>query len=125
MRGENLILLSKWENRLFIIQLFVTGIFIIIISILGPLFLNIIKYRTSESAEFQIMGQDLWTLIGIAPLLILSGLGRIYHKDFTKYLLIGTGTYQIYTYLSYILGNEYAIYSGNCEQFFFIYIYLG
>ncbi|MBN1215428.1 MAG: hypothetical protein JXA99_08280 [Candidatus Lokiarchaeota archaeon] len=110
--------------KLFLIQLFLTGFLIIIVSILGPMFLNVIIYRTSDSNKFQVMGQDLWTLIGIAPLILISGIGFIYKKKFPKYFLVGTGTYQVYTYLSYILGAEYALYSGNNEFCFFIFIFL-
>ena len=113
-----------WEKRLLIAEVLGSGLLIIALSLLGPLFFNVLTFRTSESMKFQVIGQDLISLLLIAPLLLMSGYGLIKNKDYPKYMLVGSGGYQIYTYFSYIIAIEYALYPGNNELFFFPFVFL-
>ena len=114
----------KWEKNLLIAELFGSGILIIVLSLLGPLFFKVLEFRTSESMIFQVIGQDLISLLLITPLLFLSCYGMLKNKEYVKYLLVGTGGYQIYTYFSYVIAIEYALYPGNNEMFFFAFAFL-
>ena len=51
----------------------VVGFTIALISILGPIGLDIIKYASSESAITQGMGQDLVNLVLVTPLCLIGG----------------------------------------------------
>ncbi|MHA2226871.1 MAG: hypothetical protein ACXAC8_16780 [Candidatus Hodarchaeales archaeon] len=98
----------------------VVGFTIAIISILGPLGLDIIKYASSESAITQGMGQDLVNLVLVTPICIIGGFLYISKRDNAKYFLILVPLYSIlYTGLAYGLFPEWShpIYTGNSEQF--------
>ena len=98
----------------------VVGCTIAIISILGPLGLDIIKYASSESAITQGMGQDLVNLVFVTPLCLIGGFLYIKKRDDAKYLLILVPLYSLlYTGLAYGLFPEWShpTYTGNSEQF--------
>jgi hypothetical protein len=98
----------------------VVGITIAIISIFGPLFLDIIKYASSESAITQGMGQDLVNLVLITPICLIGGVLYLSKRDSAKYFLILVPLYSLfYTGLAYGLFPEWShpIYTGNSEQY--------
>ncbi len=121
------------ESRHEIFEQYVIGIIaiacastLVAIALLGPLGLGVIVYRTSQSAIYQTMGQDLVGMLLIAPLLLLGGLLHIARRDGAKYLLILTPITLIYTGLSYGIGQEWSntAYSGNVENFFGLFLML-
>ncbi|MDP4144759.1 MAG: hypothetical protein Q8936_09835 [Bacillota bacterium] len=104
----------------------VSGIIIAYLSILGPLFLNKILYKTSRAALYQMQAQDLTNLIFISPILILAGILLLLEKSVYKHLLILSPISTIYYALSYTLGMEWSspIYTGNSEKFFYYFLFL-
>ena len=91
---------------------------------MGPLWLEIIQYRTSPSAIYQFIGQDMVNLFIMAPVCIIGGILRLLGRDLAKYLLILTPPYLIYTILSFGMGMEWShpAYTGNSEHYFFLFL---
>ncbi|TFG56937.1 MAG: hypothetical protein E4H30_02235 [Methanomassiliicoccus sp.] len=114
-----------------LIPWFVTGgtamicaLVLIVMAALGPLGTGDIQYHTSQSGEWQIMGQDLADLFLIAPLLLIGGALQLMRRDSAKYFLILTPITLIYTGLSVGVGQEWTLYPGNAENYFWIYLAL-
>lgn len=112
-------------ERVFIgITALATGIGLAAMASLGPLWLGVIEYKTSPSAIYQFIGQDMVNLFIMAPICIIGGVLRLRGKDRAKYLLILTPPYLIYTILCFGMGMEWShpAYSGNSEQYFFLFL---
>lgn len=99
---------------------------LIAIALLGPIGLGLMEHRTSQSAIYQTMGQDLVGALLIAPLLLIGGLLHLLKKGESKYFLILTPITLIYTGLSYGIGQEWSneAYSGNIENYFGLFVML-
>ncbi len=96
-----------------------------LLAILGPLGLNIIKHKASESAIYQIQGQDLVNLLLLTPLCIIGGVLYFKKRESAKYLLILVGIYIfLYTGLAYGIGQEWNMYDGNVEGYFWLFYIL-
>ncbi|MFX1508491.1 MAG: hypothetical protein ACFFDC_20615 [Promethearchaeota archaeon] len=109
-----------FERIIISFTVIVLGITIGLISILGPLGLDIIKYASSESAITQGMGQDLINLVFVTPICIIGGVLHITKRENAKYFLILVPLYSLlYTGLAYGLFPEWShpVYTGNSEQF--------
>jgi hypothetical protein len=102
----------------------ICAVVLILMAALGPLGAGDIQYRTSQSGDWQIMGQDLADLFLIAPLLLIGGALQLMRRDSAKYFLILTPITLIYTGLSVGVGQEWTSYSGNAENYFWIYLAL-
>jgi len=99
---------------------------LIAIAILGPLGFGLMEHRTSQSAVYQTMGQDLVGVLLMTPLLLTGGLLQLMKREDSKYFLILTPITLIYTGLSYGIGQEWsnAAYSGNIENYFGLFVML-
>lgn len=102
------------------------GIVLLILAISGPLFFDRINYRTSESAIYQTIGQDITNIVLLAPLLILGGTLLLLSHPSAKNLLILPPIYLIYMGLSYGIGMEWSDprYTGNSHQYFWLFLIL-
>ena len=114
----------KFERNFIGIGAILTGAGLAAMAAMGPLWLEIIQYRTSPSAIYQFIGQDMVNLFIMAPLCIIGGVLRLLGRNIAKYLLILTPPYLIYTILSFGMGMEWShpAYSGNSEQYFFLFL---
>jgi hypothetical protein len=102
----------------------VCALAIIILSLSGPLLLNIIEYKSSQSAIIQGQAQDLVNLVLIAPICLIGGILLLKNYSNAKYFLILVPLYTIfYTGLAYAIFPEWShpSYTGNSEQFFWLY----
>ena len=81
---------------------------LILISVLGPLVLNTIHYRTTQSGIWQTEGQDLTDLILVTPILVIGGILHLLRRDSSKYFLVLPPITLIYTGLSYGIGQEWS-----------------
>lgn len=97
---------------------------LIIMAALGPLGSGDIQYHTSQSGEWQLMGQALTDMFLIMPLLVAGGVLQLMRKDSSKYLLVLTPITLMYTGLSVGIGQEWTAYPGNAESFFWIFLTL-
>ena len=89
---------------------------------MGPLGLELIEHRTSQSAIYQTQGQDLVNLLLLAPLCLIGGVLHLRRKENSKYFLILVGIYIfLYTGLAYGIGQEWTMYPGNIESFFCLF----
>jgi hypothetical protein len=105
----------------------IVAVLLILLTLLGPLGLEILKYKTSSSAISQTQGQDLVNLILLAPLCLIGGILHLRKRSEAKYFLVLVGIYVcLYTGLAYGIGQEWnhPAYSGNTEQYFWLFLSL-
>jgi hypothetical protein len=87
-------------------------------SLLGPVGVAAMTYRTSPTSLNQLRGSDATTLFLIAPLaLAAAALARRRHPA-APLLATGIGAYALYTYAQVVIGQEYQRLPGNVEKFF-------
>ena len=93
-------------------------------AILGPLVLDILHYRTSQSAIWQITGGDAVNLLLIVPVLVIGGILLLLRRDAAKYFLILAPITLFSLALEGGVGNEWGnpAYTGNAERFVWLYI---
>jgi len=103
---------------------FVCASAVIAIALLGPLLLESIQYRTSQSGIWQIQGGDLVNLLLISPILLIGAVLHLLRKDGSKYFLVLTPVVLMYTGLSIGIGQEWSNpeYSGNVEDYSWLYL---
>lgn len=89
--------------------------------ILGPLVLRVIEFRTSANIEHQFVGGEVVSLGIVAPTMIASGVLWLREHRLAPVLAIGPALYTVYTYVTAVVGQEYARYDGNVEKFFPLY----
>ncbi|MFX1283887.1 MAG: hypothetical protein ACFFB5_09530 [Promethearchaeota archaeon] len=98
---------------------------LVFLALMGPLGLELIEHRTSQSAIYQTQGQDLINLLLLAPLCFIGGILHLQKKGSSKYFLILVGVYIfLYTGLAYGIGQEWTMYPGNVETFFWVFLVL-
>ncbi|MHA1995268.1 MAG: hypothetical protein ACW97Z_12060 [Candidatus Hodarchaeales archaeon] len=105
----------------------IIAVLLILLTLLGPLGLEILKHKTSPSAISQTQGQDLVNLILLAPLCLIGGILHLRRRAEAKYFLILVGIYVcLYTGLAYGIGQEWnhPSYSGNTEHYFWLFLSL-
>ena len=120
---------QNFESKFIGLLALVVGGLLFILSTFGPLWLNIIKYKTSESAIYQIQGQDLVNLVILVPICIVGGSFQLLNKKEAKFFLIFIPIYtSFYTGLAYGVGAEWShpnyIGSYNSNQYFWLFIIL-
>jgi uncharacterized Tic20 family protein len=68
-------------ERIFIAFLsVVTGIILIYMAIIGPLFLDLIRYKTAEVINNQLFGQDIVNIFVLSPILLSGGVALFLKK---------------------------------------------
>jgi len=93
-------------------------------SILGPLALDVIEYRYSESLINQGIGLDAVALLGAVPVaLIAAWLVRAQHPAGAVLAFIPS-TFAAYMAPQYIVGPDYLGLPGNNERFFLLHLAL-
>jgi hypothetical protein len=103
------------------------GLAIGAVSILGPLALDLIRYRWSAYSILIVAGQDLIHLFLIAPICLAGGSLRIIGSPRSKYLLVAVGPYLIYQFALLAIAPEwahadYASQSATSQNFFWLYV---
>ena len=87
-------------------------------SLLGPVGVGVMRYRTSPTTLNQLVGSDAAALVVVAPLtLVVAGLAARRHPV-EPLLALGIGVYCLYTYAQVVVGQEYLRLPGNVERFF-------
>lgn len=95
-----------------------TGLAIAAASLLGPLGLDLMRYRTSDTTLNQLLGSDAAALVVVAPLALAAALLALRRHPVAPLLATGIGGYALYTYAQVIIGQEYLRLPGNVERFF-------
>ena len=100
------------------VALVVLAVGIATTSVLGPVGLGLMRYRTSPTTLNQLLGSDAASLFVVAPLtLVAAGLTARRHPV-GPLLALGVGVYALYIYAQIIIGQEYLRLPGNVERFF-------
>jgi hypothetical protein len=94
------------------------GVGMMVNSILGPLLLEVIRYRFSESLVNQAIGLDAVSLAVIGPLAVAAGVLALRAHPAAPVLALGPAFFATYMLVQYIVGPEYLLYDGNNERFF-------
>lgn len=106
------------------ILLIALGVVVATSSILGPLVLGVVRFHVSSSAEAQLVGGEVVSLLVVAPLAILAGVLWLRGHPLSPALALGPALYSLYMYVQYIVGPDYARYPGNNEYAFPLYLVL-
>ena len=117
---------SPFERILVGLLAVMTGAALIYLAVQGPLVRGVIRYRTAEVINNQLVGQDVVNLALLSPLLIVGGLALLLKKRFAKYLLIATPLFLFYYVLSYTIGWEWSSpsYAGNSQAYTFHFLFV-
>jgi len=99
----------------------VLGVAVAGTSALGPLVLNVIRFRTSDAMRNQFIGGEVATLGVLAPLLIVSGVLYWRGRRLAPLIAIGPTLAVVYTDTTVVLGQEWARYPGNIEHWLPLY----
>jgi hypothetical protein len=93
------------------------GALVVTSSVLGPLVLDVLHYRTSASGLDQIRGSDLAALAVVAPLCVWVGkLARDGHPA-APVLALAPAGFGVYIWTQLLFGSEWGRLPGNVEWF--------
>lgn len=87
-------------------------------SLLGPLALDAIRYRWSETIDNQGIGLDAVALAIVAPLCLASAWLVHRQRPAGYALALGPASFALYMLPQYVIGPEYLAMPGNNERFF-------
>jgi hypothetical protein len=104
--------------RMLAVALVVLAIGMATTSILGPLGLGILRYRTSVTTLNQLLGSDAAALFVVTPLTLATAALAARRHPIAPLLALGAGVFGLYTYAQVIIGQEYLRLPGNVERFF-------
>lgn len=93
-------------------------------ALLGPLALELIRYRFSDSLLYQGIGLDFVSLVVVTPLAVVAALLTRRGSVSGPALGLGIGAYTAYMAVQYVVGPEYLELSGNNERFFLLHLSL-
>jgi len=105
-------------NRLLGAGLFTLAALIVGYAVLGPLIMDVIRFRTSASGLSQVRGGDLAALVVVVPVCVAVGVLAWRGHRAAPVLALAPAFFAMYTYSQLILGNEYLRLPGNIERFF-------
>jgi len=97
------------------------GVGIAVSAVLGPLGFEVIWFRTSEHLTNQFVGGEIVSLAVVAPMAAAAGVLWLHGHRLAPAIAMAPTLYAVYTYLSVVLGQEYARYDGNVERYFPLY----
>jgi hypothetical protein len=104
-------------DRLLAGLLVAQGALVVTSSVLGPLVLDVLHYRTSASGLDQIRGSDLAALAVMAPLCVWIGtLARDGHPA-APLLALAPAGFSVYIWTQLLFGSEFGRLPGNVEWF--------
>lgn len=106
------------RSRLTGIALISLGVGAAVVSLLGPLAFDVVRWRIGANTENQVAGQDVVTLVLVAPAAIVAGMLWLRGHRLAPVVTLGPALYGLYTFLSYILSPDYHRYAGNNENAF-------
>ncbi|WP_446218642.1 hypothetical protein [Micromonospora sp. IBHARD004] len=87
-------------------------------SIVGPLGLDLMRYRTSPTTLNQLLGSDAAALFVVVPLTLAAAVLTLRRHPIAPPLATGISGYALYTYAQVVIGQEYLRLPGNVERFF-------
>jgi len=106
------------RDRLLGVGLVLLGAAVAVVAVMGPLVLDVLRYRTSATSMNQIIGGDAAVLIVVAPVSIAVGVLAIRRHPAAPVMALAPSIFVVYTYTQLNVGNEYLRLPGNVERFF-------
>jgi hypothetical protein len=106
------------RHRLLALALVPLALGMALASILGPVVLGLMTYRTSPTTLNQLEGSDAAALFVVAPLTLVIALLAARGHPAAPLLACGVGVFALYTYAQVVIGQEYLRLPGNVEPFF-------
>jgi hypothetical protein len=94
---------------------------IVVAAMLGPLVVGVIEFRLPDTLVNQYLGGEVATLFVAAPMLVGAGILWLRGDRVAPLLAFGPALYTVYTFVTAILGQEYARFNGNAERAFPLY----
>lgn len=85
---------------------------------LGPLLLDVVDYRVTETLRNQTIGLDVVSLAVVAPVALVAAVLTARGRAAGPALALGIGAYVTYMQLQYVLGPDYLGLAGNNERIF-------
>jgi len=101
---------------------FLGALIVAAVTILGPVGLGVIHYRTSQSGIWETMGLDIVNLMLIVPLLVIGGILLVLHRGAAKYFLVLTPVTLFSLAFEAGVGQGWSLYSGNAERYVWLFI---
>ncbi|WP_193604837.1 hypothetical protein [Nocardioides dongkuii] len=98
----------------------VLGFLLLSATVLGPLFMDRIRFHMSSDALVQYVGGEVVTAI-VAVLLMVSAPAWWLGQQWPSAVAAGAAAYVVYTIATVVAGQEYSRYSGNAEKAFLLY----
>jgi hypothetical protein len=108
----------RTQNRLLGAGLVALGTAVATVAVLGPLVLDVLRYRISATSLNQIIGGDAAALAVVVPVTVAVGVLTIRGHPAAPVLALAPSIFVVYTYTQLIIGNEYLRLPGNVERFF-------
>jgi hypothetical protein len=108
----------RTQNRLLGAGLLALGAVMAMVAVLGPLVLDVLRYRVSLTSLNQIIGGDAAALTVVVPITVVVGVMAIRGHPAAPVLALAPSIFVVYTYTQLIVGNEYLRLPGNVERFF-------
>ncbi|HVN11614.1 MAG TPA: hypothetical protein VMT69_05950 [Kineosporiaceae bacterium] len=87
-------------------------------SVVGPLVLGLMTYRTSPTTLNQLLGSDAAALVVVAPITVVAAVLAARRHPAAPVLATGIGVFTVYTYAQVIVGQEYLRLAGTVERWF-------
>jgi hypothetical protein len=117
VKAPEMRIVSK-RHQLLALMLVMLALGMALASILGPLVLGLMTYRTSPTTLNQLEGSDAAALFVVAPLTLVTALLAARGHPAAPLLPSGVGVFALYTYAQLVIGQEYLRLPGNVEGFF-------
>ena len=117
-RGQSEDMQGSHNYRSLSLSLVALGVALAVIAILGPLVLDVIRYRVSGRMLSQLRGADTVSLFVVAPLSLIIGLLAHRGHRAAPALALGPAAYTLYMVAEAIVGPDYVRTAGNDERFF-------
>ena len=104
----------------------VCAVVLLVLALAGPLGTGALQYRSSQSAIWQVEGNDITNLVFMVPILLIGGALTLARRESAKYFLILAPITLMYYGLSVGIGQEWGnpAITGNVEHYFWLFLIL-
>lgn len=106
------------QHRMMAVLAGVLGVGVATAGLLGPLVLDVLRYRTSDTTLNQVTGGDLAGLVVVAPTALVAAVLLWRGHRAGPLVAVAPALWAVYMYAQLIVGQEYLQLPGNSERFF-------
>ena len=97
---------------------------LVLLAVLGPLGLEVIEYRYSETFLNQARGLDAFAVAVVAPVAVAAAVLARRGNPAAPFVALGPAGFATYMLTQYVIGPEYLVVDGNGERFFLLFVAL-